>query len=92
MRSAVCWGVSRLVSAAVPLTALSAGFTSKGRHSSLGWSWGQKKNLDEVSEEEIDDIIRDLVLNLDQGAIKFLKISDGNKTLYEDSNDKPYHD
>jgi len=52
----------------------------------------QKKNLDEVSEEEIDDIIRDLVLNLDQGAIKFLKISDGNKTLYEDSNDKPYDD
>ncbi|GEM_PF-4726962 len=52
----------------------------------------KKKHLDEVSDEEIDDIIRDLVLNLDQGAIKSLEIRDGDKTLYEDSNDEPYDD
>lgn len=45
-----------------------------------------------MSDEEIDDIIRDLVLNLDLGAIKSLEIRDGDKTLYEDSNDEPYDD
>ena len=45
-----------------------------------------------MGDEEIHDIICDLVLNLDQGAIKSLEITDGDKTLYEDSNDEPYED
>ena len=52
----------------------------------------KKKYLDEMGEEEIHEIIFDLVLNLDQGAIKLLEITDGDNTLYETSNDEPYDD
>ena len=52
----------------------------------------KKKYLDEMGEEEIHDILFNLVMNLDQGAIKSLEITDGDKTLYEDSNDEPYED
>ena len=52
----------------------------------------EKKYLDEVSEEDIDDIICYLVDFLDRGAIKFLEIKDGDKVLYEDSNDEPFED
>ena len=51
-----------------------------------------KKYLKDTSEEQIKDIICDLVLNLDQGSIKYLEIKDGKKTLYKDSNEQPYID
>ena len=48
--------------------------------------------LKDTSEEQIKNIIFDLVLNLDQGSIKYLEIKDGKKTLYKDSNEQPYTD
>ena len=48
--------------------------------------------LKDTSEEQVKDIIFDLVLNLDQGSIKYLEIKDGKKTLYKDSNEQPYTD
>lgn len=48
--------------------------------------------VDQVSEEIIKEVVSQLALALDQGAIKFLEIKDGDKVLYEDSNDEPFED
>jgi hypothetical protein len=48
--------------------------------------------VDQVSEEIIKELVSQLALALDQGAIKFLEIKDGDKVLYEDSNDEPFED
>lgn len=40
----------------------------------------------------IEDAIRSVVYNLDQGSIKLLEIKDGNKVLYSDSNEEPFND
>jgi hypothetical protein len=34
----------------------------------------------------------ELVMNLDQGSIRYIEIKDGEKVLYTESNDKPYND
>lgn len=51
-----------------------------------------EKYVDEMNDDEIEDIIGNLVNTLDCGAIKMLKIFDGDKVLWEESNDKPYED
>lgn len=48
--------------------------------------------FDEVSDEDSEDIIGNLVNNLDQGAVRFLEIKDGDKIIYEDSNEEPFDD
>jgi hypothetical protein len=48
--------------------------------------------VDQVSDEIIKELVSQLASALDQGAIKFLEIKDGDKVLYEDSNDEPFED
>ena len=50
------------------------------------------KYVDEMSKEEIHDAIANVALLLDQGSIKHLSISDGDNTIYKDSNKKPFLD
>ena len=50
------------------------------------------KYVDEMSKEDIHDAVANVALLLDQGSIKSLSISDGDKTIYKDSNKKPFHD
>ncbi len=45
-----------------------------------------------LPKEIIKEVVSQLALALDQGAIKFLEIKDGDKVLYEDSNDEPFED
>jgi hypothetical protein len=52
----------------------------------------EREYLDEVSDEDFEDIIGNLVNNLDQGAVRFLDIKDGDKIIYEDSNEEPFED
>lgn len=47
---------------------------------------------DEVSDEIMEDIIREVTCCLNQGEIKSLTIQDGDKILYEETNDEPYID
>ena len=52
----------------------------------------EREYFDGVSDEEFADIIGNLVNNLDQGAVRFLEIKDGDKIIYEDSNEEPFED
>ena len=47
---------------------------------------------DQVSDEIMEDLVSELTLCLNQGEIKTLIIKDGEKTIYEVSNDEPYYD
>ena len=40
----------------------------------------------------IKAILDELVMNLDQGSIRYIEIKDGDKVLYTESNDEPYND
>lgn len=51
-----------------------------------------EKYVDEMSDEDIHDAVANVALLLNQGSIKSLEISNGNKIIYEDSNDKPFLD
>ena len=46
----------------------------------------------EATDEVIKAILDELVMNLDQGSIRYIEIKDGEKVLYTESNDKPYND
>ena len=50
------------------------------------------KYRDEAIDEVIKAIFEELVMNLDQGSIRYIEIKDGEKVLYTESNDKPYND
>jgi hypothetical protein len=52
----------------------------------------EREYFDEVSDEDFEDIIGNLVNNLDQGAVRFLEIKDGDKIIYENSNEEPFED
>lgn len=52
----------------------------------------EREYFDKVSDEDFEDIIGNLVNNLDQGAVRFLEIKDGDKIIYEDSNEEPFED
>lgn len=52
----------------------------------------EREYFDEVSDEDFEDIIGNLVNNLDQDAVRFLEIKDGDKIIYEDSNEEPFED
>lgn len=54
---------------------------------SLGYEY-----RDEVSDEIMENLVSEVTNYLDQGEIKSLTIRDGDKILYEDSNDEPYLD
>lgn len=51
-----------------------------------------EKYVDEMSQEDIYDIVDNISMSLDQGSIRLLKISDGDKVIFETSNDEPYVD
>jgi hypothetical protein len=50
------------------------------------------KYRDEATDEVIKAILDELVMNLDQGSIRYIEIKDGDKVLYTESNDEPYND
>ena len=50
------------------------------------------KYRDEATDEVIKAIFEELVMNLNQGSIRYIEIKDGEKVLYTESNDKPYND
>ena len=57
-----------------------------------GYDWTEETPVENLTDEDIDDAVGAVVNMLDQGSIKYLKIYDGDKILYEDSNDEPFED
>ena len=50
------------------------------------------KYRDEATDEVIKAILDEVIMNLNQGSIRYIEIKDGDKVLYTESNDEPYND